>query len=592
MLAAGMLTATSCSEFDDYNKEVSDVTPTGNQTLWENIQQTPQLSTFKSLLEQAGFSEELNTTHYYTVWAPLDGTFNAAPYQSMSKDQLLRLFVKNHIANYSHNASGNMDERVMMLNEKSYDFTGTSPYQFDGVTIDAQNANLPSSNGVMHLLNGVAEFYPHLYEFVTDASLSGSKGLDSLRNYVLRYETTTLDYDRSVVGPIVDGLQTYVDSVMVTENSLWTTLRAKMTSEDSSYTFLMPTNEAWVKAYDRIKANYQFAPVIQAESFAATDKTPYKLEMGAALAAHMQDSLTLYNMTRNLVYSDNDFYNLRLSGQQSPLAGDTLRSTTRHKLSNGTDILAATVEEVKMSNGTARIVDSLAMLPWETYLPEMQFPATNSRLQAAIAENPTTVRVEDPNPEKVQLDDDATTFDYLWIEPASEYNSPELDLYLPNVLSTTYDIYCVFVPQSASLKDAGVETLPNRVHFKLNYSDENGNLQEKTFLDERPENPTDFLNQVSEKAGRSVTIRDNSERNHQLLYGFTTDTTKVDTLYVGEFTFPTCYYGLDDEYCPNIKVQTAVASNSNVRRTFTGAMRIAGIILKPKALVEFEESNK
>ena len=39
MLAVGMLTAVSCSEFDDYNKEVADAIPSGNQTLWQNIQQ-------------------------------------------------------------------------------------------------------------------------------------------------------------------------------------------------------------------------------------------------------------------------------------------------------------------------------------------------------------------------------------------------------------------------------------------------------------------------------------------------------------------------------------------------------------------------
>ncbi|MDE6002527.1 MAG: hypothetical protein K2G76_03420, partial [Prevotella sp.] len=235
-------------------------------------------------------------------------------------------------------------------------------------------------------------------------------------------------------------------------------------------------------------------------------------------------------------------------------------------------------------NGTAMIVDNLAMLPWETYAPMRTFSAASSNLRARVLQNPSVVRVEDPNPDVVQLEDGVTSFSYLWINPASEYDSPELDLYLPNVLSTTYDIYCVFVPQSASLKNADVETLPNRVSFKLNYCDAAGNLQEKVFLDERPENGQKFMEDFPR-------VRDNAT-NHNMIWGFTNDPSKVDTLYIGEFTFPSCYYGLGEGFCPNIKVITSVASNTYTRKAFTSDLRIAGFILKPKELVEFEEQNK
>ena len=40
MMAAGMLAATSCSDFSDYNEAKLDSTPSGNLTLWENISQS------------------------------------------------------------------------------------------------------------------------------------------------------------------------------------------------------------------------------------------------------------------------------------------------------------------------------------------------------------------------------------------------------------------------------------------------------------------------------------------------------------------------------------------------------------------------
>ena len=589
MLVATMLAIASCSEFDDYNKAVSDTTVSGNQTLWENIKQNAQLSEFKSLVERAGFSEELNTTHYYTVWAPLNNTFDISSYEAMDNDQLLRLFVKNHIANYSHNATGNMKERVMMLNEKQYNFVGSSNYQFDGV--DLMDVNIPNSNGVLHTLKGEAKFYPHLYEFITEPTMSKDKNIDLLRDYFMRYQQTYLDEEKSVIGPIVNGMQTYVDSVMVTTNSLWDALNIKMLSEDSSYTFLMPTNEAWEKTHERIKSYYSYSPVVKAEAFVLKgntvdiDQNPNILSnWDATKAAYWQDSISLQHLTNNLAYSNNDAYNTRLAGKPSVYPGDTLRTTTRNKLSNGTEILAQAKEEIQMSNGKALIVDNLAMLPWETYAPKRTFSATRSDLRARVVQNPSVVRVEDPNPEVVQLEDGATSFSYLWISPESVYDSPELDMYLPNVLSTTYDIYCIFVPQSASLKNADVKTLPNRVSFKLNYCDANGNLQEKVFLDERPENGAQFMKDFPR-------VRDNAT-NHNMIWGFTNNTSKVDTLYIGEFTFPACYYGLEEGFCPNIKVITSVASNTYTRRAFTSDMRIAGFILKPKELVEFEEQNK
>ena len=41
MMAAGMLTATSCSDFDDYNEAQMNPEATGNLSLWENIKQNP-----------------------------------------------------------------------------------------------------------------------------------------------------------------------------------------------------------------------------------------------------------------------------------------------------------------------------------------------------------------------------------------------------------------------------------------------------------------------------------------------------------------------------------------------------------------------
>lgn len=154
VMALGLMAVPSCTDYHDYNTEEPDAIPSGNQTLWKNILQNSQLTDFAFLLQRSGFHTALDTSHYYTVWAPLNGTFDRSRFEAMGQSALLKQFVKNHIANYGHHASGTIAERVMMLNEKSYDFAGTANYKFDDVEVS--QANLPSNNGIMHTLNGIA----------------------------------------------------------------------------------------------------------------------------------------------------------------------------------------------------------------------------------------------------------------------------------------------------------------------------------------------------------------------------------------------------------------------------------------------------
>ena len=589
LMVAGLLVATSCSDFNDYNKAGTDAMPSANQTLWENIQQNPQLSDFASLLKKSGFDNELNQTQYYTVWAPLNGTFDVASFQNLGNAALMRQFVKNHIASYGHQATGQINERVLMLNEKSYNFEGGSSYKFDGV--DLAQANLPSNNGILHTLNGVASFYPNLYEFVTDSLLSAGSEIDSLRHYFLRYENTYLDTKASVVGPIVDGMQTYIDSVMVTENLLWGMLNIKMNNEDSTYTFLMPNNKAWKSTYNRIRSNFNYISSTSAQAFNGANIQTQPLVIPIEDPTFWADSLSSLYMAGYLTYSNNNDYNKWLTGTPSSLGSDTLYTTTRQKLSNPRDVMAQATKRQMMSNGTAVILDSMAMYPWETYCPENVVSAARGNNIARVLQGSTNsieVNVNNLDPEKIDVSEmKSNTLRYLLVQNSGGSAKPELDIFLPDVLSTTYDIYCVFVPENVDKQKSDVQTLPNRVIFTLNYCDKTGALQNYTFLDRDEVRVNAFKEKYKLSDGREGSANYNTNR------AFSNDTSKVDTLYIGEFTFPVCYFGLGEGCCPNIKITSPFSVvTGSVRNDFSRDLRIAAIILKPKELVEFEESKK
>ena len=586
MMAAGMVAATSCSDFDDYNKAVTDVKASANQTLWENIRQNGELSDFADLVERAGFADELNATEYYTVWAPKNGTFNPSDYSQLTDAALLKQFVQNHVARYSFPATGALEERVLMLNEKSYDFTGApaygaSGYTFDGHNLTTGNYNLPSNNGMLHVIDGAAVYYPNLYEFVTDSVLQAGYSINTLRNYFLRYQTTTLDEARSVVGPIVDGMQTYVDSVMVTENSLWNTLNARLAVEDSSYTFIMPTDKAWTGFYNRIKPYYKYIATTQAQAFErkgnsiVVSSTPAKKEVNAA---YWQDSLSNRFLSRYMLYSNTNGYNQWMTGEPSSLGSDTIQTTNRVKLSGPQEILDQAVATLPMSNGRAVIVDSMAMRSWETFAPELSFSAPYYTARTVYG-SATTHRVAFDG-------GDQEDYSYIYLKPGTEFDLPEMTIQLPGVLSTTYSIYCVFSPAFDKTTSGGwTADKPNRVIFRLNYCDARGALKTQELINEDPD-------QIASFKERFPWMTDN-KLNRTYIRSFENDPTKVDTVYVGDFTFPCCYYGFDSEVSPNITVVANIDNfDFDMMDAYSCDLRIASIILKPKELAEFEESNK
>lgn len=574
----------SCTDFNDYNEAPVDGLAQGNQTLWENISQNDQLTDFAALVKRTGFDKELGNTRSYTVWAPVNGSFAVSDYDQLNDSTLLQQFVKSHVAEYTHVATGEVDKRIHTLNEKSFAFTGNGAYTYDEQPIS--KANLPGTNGMLHLLNGVAQFYPNLYEY-----LRMGDGINLLRDEFLRYETSTLDTKNSVKGPVVNGIQTYIDSVIVTSNSLVNRLGARLSNEDSTYTFLMPNDKAYQEYYDRVKPYYNYISTTLVQDIDNYTKSEDKKTKTADLAqwgwtpAYLSDSLARRLVVNNLIYSDNDAYNRWVidKGEYT----DTLRTTTRTKFSNPKEILGYATDKVKMSNGTAYIMDSLAYLPWESYNPEIDVNPV-SHFYSPIDVNNKNKNRFDFTASRVTVPDsiaqalygpETPGFRYLWAKSTNEYAPPHIYISLPNILSTTYKVYAVFMPSRVTLSDDSYYLLrtdekPNILYFQLNYCDAKGKAAVWNF------NAED-------------TAQTTSPSKQKKSMAFITDPTKADTLYLGQFTFPVAYKGLGDDYTPNLHISSPYNGfDNNDVATYSRDVHIVAIILKPLELAEFEEKQK
>lgn len=598
-----MLAATSCSDFSDYNAIDASAEPSADKTLWENIKANANLSDFAEVLEKVGYDKVLNASHTYTVWAPVNGSFDKDSLFSLSESKIIKEFVKNMVANYSHQETDLNDTTVFMLNEKLLKFHGknTSSMTFDGQSLVANAEstayNYPSINGILYTVSNPSTFRSNGYEVISDVKDKAGEFYDM----IMKYHTETLDEKNSVKGEIVNGLQVYDDSVLIVSNTYTEgSLRSKIACEDSLYTVLIPNDEAWTEAYDRIKKYYNYIPEINYQDLTdeklsgkkggsnSTGTCFMEKNIGQKTikltskpadsefsdnAAYWTDSISKRLLTYNFIYSEtNTKYNSKFANGQKFTEADSIYSTTRNLLTNLPELDKATVETKVLSNGHARIIDKFPFKSWETYAPEIR-TRNVGRYVTASGSNVSRVTVLNPSKDICTFDKaNEENLNYVRVNvPQGSAFAPEMDFTLSNVLSTTYDIYAVVVP--GWIENQGDSTYvrkPYTLRFDLNYTNEKNEEVRGRF-----------------NGKELVTVAAQVIKVPAFICG----AEKVDTIKLGRVTFPVCYAGT--KAYPNIKAYCTLTSfGSANRKKYDQQIRIANIIMKPIDLVEYEEKLK
>ena len=570
----------SCSDYSDYNSVPSagDL-PSASKTLWENISSDPQLTKFTTLAQQCKFSEALNSPRFYTVWAPVDGAISDTEYNRlMASDSatIVKQFMQQHMTEYNYPVSSALESmNIVSLNAKHHPFTQQS---FDGIPYNT--VNIPATNGVMHKIDGVSEFYPNLYE-----NFDNLKGCDLMKDYIQKYDEYYLDVNASVIGPLRDGKQTYLDSVMKKRNNvIRSIIRADLEDEDSTFCMLVPNDQAWKNAYDAIHPLYNYIPkmdymdlekkTLVASSLKATDS---KADKAAETDGELQDSLTCRNIVSNLVFSNWYKGNQPLFGNGSFAPADTAYTTSGRHLTNMQEVLDHTIAINEMSNGMTRTIDELTFDPWETYnpvlatvVPEATMKVTkltqhNIPLDSLAGRDSLFSKVPAMLRQWI-LPKTSRFFSYVAVDSANidgTTGKPEFNFALRGVRSATYHIYVVTVP--AQVEEPKADVKPYYLRFYLSWTDA-ANKQQYTVLPN------------GSKSSIEMTT-DNGVSDASLTY--LGNPSRLNVFDLGEFTFPACYYGLD-AYPSLMMMHTKSYTSSANRKKYDQQMRVAGVFLVPK----------
>ena len=543
-----------CSDWDDhYDGDASSI-GTAASNLWENISSNSDLSQFSALLQKAGYDKVLAQSQSYTVWAPKDNTFDYNYYNSLSIDKLQKEFVKNHISRYNYATPNEKDPIVYMLNEKVVAYVAN---QIGGINI---SNSIGASNGILKKLDGQLPFLYNIYESLEP----GEYAIDSISKYVHDYDVKVLDVAKSVQGPVKDGKITYLDSVFTEDNNLYYLYDAYIQREDSNYTMLVPTNEAWAKAKEIVSKYYNYVDDFKFVENTSTDGSLRKVQDVNIDAAYLRDSMINYVLTQDLFYNNNVFANRALNYLQTgqKLVTDSLVGTSNYR--TGRSVVYAEdaanlfegAKRIDKSNGAIFVTDSLRMRTWTSWNPPIKIEAESpSYSQAQNTFNgtgySTAVTAGTKNP---LVEGSVSNGRYMYVQPSSTSTNPEIDIYLPHLRSTTYNIYCVFVPENITNENKPMEELkPNRLRARLDYNTPEGAVKEFTFS------------------------------------GFVeNDPTKVDTVLIGEFEFPIAYEGTGNYY-PYLRLASQVTRTQT--ETYTREIRIDCLLLIPKELDEYRQAH-
>lgn len=474
-LAVALGCASCTDTWDDHYK--SDAGVASNETLWEAMQKDSELAPFNKVLTACGYDKILNAQQVYTVWAPritesradeLINQYNAEKSTNVKDDDnsVINQFVRNHIALFNHQLSGDNDT-IKMMNGK---FMVVNSSTFNNHVDIVQNYGVPARNGFMYKLTGEEEFFPNIWERLQADSI-GDNGLDSIAKYFASYNEYIFDAEASVPGGVVDGEIVYLDSVTYLYNELFYK-KGQINAEDSSYLFVAPTNKIWREQLEAFGKYYDYNTRSHPDMVPQYKKYQYDKVREAIIAdlffnmnspynQHMEDSLcsTKYSSRRTTT----GWYNINSNYFEKPFTGNGL--------------LAGLDEPFEASNGYVykmkdwRIEPSLSFVdPIVIEAEDTQRFKVGTYKQQKDTANELRYKTATIVRTRVTSGYDVSNEAYLMVDDNNSipaFRKPSVTFDIPNILSNIpYDIIVVFATARAQDRNSK-DTLDRKVSAQI-----------------------------------------------------------------------------------------------------------------------------
>lgn len=584
--AAVLLGFTACT---DDHFDIQPSTVSGSNTIWQNVEANADLDSVAMILRRCKvmksqtdksakqtYAELLATSQQLTAWLPKNGTFNAKQYLDeldsaavlRAKDEMAgtraeydvaNRFARNHIARFNYES--NMGEqRIALMNSKIVNYNAGEG-TFNGVKLDAANANILSSNGMLHVLDGESQFAYNIFE-----RLQVDSRFAKIYGDIDKYNVYTFSASSSTPGSMNhNGSMEYVDSVWSRTNSLMTDARLTyLTDEDSLYVSVIPTDAAYEAARQKLQGLFKYA---KNYNYAWDASKRDWTNKGTNALKFNTDSLTNYNVTSRILSASSFSVGYNSEGPVTTsnpqaflnhvLTADSLNSAralviyNKDKGNVNPIFDGQTADDaIKASNGYIFAVDNYNYDPSYSFIQKMNIYGRNTaQITGSTSEQAQYVSLDNEN-QNAEVNVDALGVDnnYYYF-PVSGNSQLNIDFKLNNVLSTKYKISIVL--------------LPNRVNINNIRTEEDG-----TVIEEKPVFDVQIRDDKGSVIGKPVK-------------NVSVDQDKVEKKVLWEaFEFPYAYFGLPSGYesFPVLRISMSYAQQ---RKGKCKALSIAKVILEP-----------
>lgn len=584
--AAVLLGFTACT---DDHFDIQPSTVSGSNTIWQNVEANADLDSVAMILRRCKvmksqtdksakqtYAELLATSQQLTAWLPKNGTFNAKQYLDeldsaavlRAKDEMAgtraeydvaNRFARNHIARFNYES--NMGEqRIALMNSKIVNYNAGEG-TFNGVKLDAANANILSSNGMLHVLDGESQFAYNIFE-----RLQVDSRFAKIYGDIDKYNVYTFSSSSSTQGSMNhNGSMEYVDSVWTRTNSLMTgAWLTYLTDEDSLYVSVIPTDAAYEAARQKIHGLFKYA---KNYNYAWDASKRDWTNKGTNALKFNTDSLTTYNVTSRILSASSFSVGYNSEGPVTTsnpqaflnhvLTADSLNSSARLVIYNKDKGNVNPIfdgqtadDAIKASNGYIFAVDNYNYDPSYSFIQKMNINGHNtSQVTGSTSEQAQYVTLNNEN-QNAEVNVDALGVDnFYYYFPVSGNSQLNIDFKLNNVLSTKYKISIVL--------------LPNRVNINNIRTEDDG-----TIIEEKPVFDVQIRDDKGSMIGKAVK-------------NVSVDQDKVEKKVLWEaFEFPYAYFGLPSGYesFPVLRISMSYAQQ---RKGKCKALSIAKVILEP-----------
>ena len=567
---AGLFALYSCADkWEDHYETVQGETYQG--TLFDYLEsQSEQLSDFAEILKAVGYDYNLSSDQMFTVWAPVNGSFDKEALLTMiengDKERVIERFVQNHVALYSISLSPNAQD-VTLQNSKVIKLSTAAEAKFGDCEI--VKSNVACKNGVFNIIAAENIYVPTIYEIMEDDFKEyllanpdlNPKEVVSMMSFLDAYNADSLDESKSVfLGLDMSGNRVYIDSVMIRNNTILKMLDALVYEEDSTYWTIVPTVEAYQQRYEEAKKFLVYNPSVNAVSPIMADS----LQNRYANLFAMRD--LFYNINANEYYTDSlkstDYSSL--SWKEHVYRGDPF----------GSEGILANAEVVECSNGNIYKVNEYPFSIYDQFFKEIPVSLNNYLVDNTNQNTKNCTMDPIPTGRAIHMDETGKVWnlDYLHLIPSTNLVQPQVTFKITGTLSGTYDLKIVTL--SPRFKVQGTmdeeEIAANDKLYKFRV-----NLFQRNDKGEMPAKAT------------TLYVPGTKTRDFES-HPLTELATPYDTIDICPITLDHCYYGRDEA---GIMVQLVTnVSSSLLKKGYSREMLLHKILLVPH--VEEEESGE